>query len=165
MQSLRYILLFLLLALVACSGYSLGEGDTNVLNPEYRTLAIDEVSNPTTLSWMEPRVRKVLRDELHNRRTISWTDEKSRADALITINVLRYNRPTAVAGEDDTTLRSNASFQFEAVIRSATTGAELWRSGLIAQNWPFFTGDGDTADLEVVRLGMRRLADRMTQSY
>lgn len=165
MSPLRYIVFIMLFAMTACSGYSLGEGNSNVLAPEYRLLAIDEVSNPTTLSWMEPRIRKFLRDELNNRRTISWTDDRRRADALITITVNRYNRPTAVAGENDTTLRSSADFQFEAVIRSATTGKELWRSGTISQNWPFFTGDEEAADKEVVRLGIRRLADRMTQNY
>lgn len=165
MKPLRYLALFLLLALSGCSGYHLGEGGSSVLAPEYRTLSIDEVYNPTTLAWLEPEVRKLLRDELHNRRTITWTDDRSKADALITVNILRYHRPTAVSGESDETLRSSAEFRFEATIRSTRSGEVLWRSGRMSQSWPFFTGDEAEADAEVTRLGIRRLADRMTQNY
>ena len=165
MTPLRYTALFLLLALAGCGGYALGGGNSSVLAPEYRTLAIDKISNPTTLSWIEPRIRKLLRDEFNRRGTITWTDDRTNADALISINIHQYNRPTAVAGENDETLRSMANFQFEAVITSTTTDAELWRSGVIGQDWPFFPGDGAEADAEVTRLGIRRLADRMTQNY
>ena len=165
MTLLRYTAFILLLALAACSGYSFGEGGSSVLEPEYRTLSIDEVDNPTTLSWLEPEVRKLLRDELNNRGTITWTDDKSKADALLTFHIRRYNRPTAVAGESEETLRSNAVFEFEAEIRSTRSGAVLWRSGRMSQSWPFFTGDEAEADAEVTRLGIRRLADRMTQNY
>ena len=93
MTPLRYTALFLLLALAGCSGYTLGEGGSSVLAPEYRTITIDEVHNPTTLSWLEPEMRKLLRDELNNRGTINWTDERAKADAVISINITRYNRP------------------------------------------------------------------------
>lgn len=165
MTPLRHMLFFLLLTLAACSSYSFGDGDSSVLAPEYRTIAIDEVHNPTTLSWLEPEVRKLLRDELNRRGTITWTDDKSKADALISINITKYNRPTAVAGESDETLRSSAIFEFEAEIHSTRSGAVLWRSGRMRQSWPFFTGDEAKADAEVTQLGIRRLADRMTQNY
>ena len=165
MTPLRYFALFLLFALAGCSGYTMGEGGSSVLAPEYRTIAIDEVHNPTTLSWLEPEVRKLLRDELNNRGTITWTDDRARADALISITILRYNRATSVAGESDETLRSTADFQFEAEIHSTRTGEVLWRSGRMGQSWPFFTGDEAEADAQVTRLGIRRLADRMTQNY
>ena len=166
MTPLRYISLFLLLALVTgCSGYHFGEGGTSVLAPEYRTIAIKEVHNPTTLSWLEPEVRKLLRDELNRRGTITWTEDRSKADALISINIIRYNRPTAVAGESDETLQAEAVFEFEADISSIRSGKVVWRSGRMAQSWPFFTGDEAEADAEVTRLGIRRLADRMTQNY
>lgn len=165
MTPLRYTALFLLLALAGCSGYTMGEGGSSVLAPEYRTISIDEVSNPTTLSWLEPEVRKLLRDELNNRGTITWTDDKTKADALLSINITRYHRATAVAGESEETLRSVAQFEFEAEIRSTRSGNVLWRSGRMTQSWPFFTGDGTKADAEVTRLGIRRLADRMTQNY
>jgi hypothetical protein len=165
MTPLRYTALFLLLVLAGCSGYSLGEGGASVLAPEYRTISIDEVNNPTTLSWLEPEVRKLLRDELNNRGTITWTDDKAKADALISVNITRYYRATAVAGESEETLRSVALFEFEAEIRSTRSGGVLWRSGRMSQDWPFFTGDGAKADAEVTKLGIRRLADRMTQNY
>ncbi|MBG0789407.1 MAG: hypothetical protein H0S80_02800 [Desulfovibrionaceae bacterium] len=165
MTPLRHTALFLLLVLAGCSGYHFGEGDSSVLDPEYRTIAIEDVNNPTTLSWLEPEVRKLLRDELNRRGTITWTDDRARADALITIDITRYNRPTAVAGRREETLRSEAIFEFEAHIRSSRSGEVLWRSGRMSQTWPFFTGDEAEADAEVTRLGIRRLADRMTQNY
>jgi len=165
MNPLRYILISLLLALAGCSGYSFGEGNATVLDTEHRTLAIEEVVNPTTLSWIEPRVRKLLRDELNRRGTIAWTDERGRADALISITITQYNRPTAVSGKKDETLRSEAVFEFEAEIRSSGTGAVIWRSGRMRESWPFFAGDEDAADRAVTRLGIRRLADRMAQNY
>lgn len=165
MKPLRYIALFLPLLLAACSGYSFGEASTSVLPPEYRTIAISEVTNPTTLSWIEPRMRKLLRDELNRRNTITWADEQSKADATIKIDIKKYNRPTAVTGSKDETLRSVASITLEATIRSTTDDSVLWQSGSISQNWPFFTGDESEADAEVTRLAIRRLADRMTQNY
>ena len=165
MTPLRYITIFMLLMLAGCSGYSFGEGSDSVLPPEYRTIAVGEVSNPTTLSWLEPRVRKLLRDELNNRGTVTWVDDRAHADAVLSIKITRYNRPTAVAGESDETLRSSAIFRFEATIRSTTDESVLWQSGSIHQDWPFFQGGEEEADLEITRLGIRQLADRMTQNY
>lgn len=165
MTLVRYIALFMLLAVAGCSGYSLGEGNSSVLAPEYRTIAIGEVTNPTTLSWLEPRIRRLLRDELNNRGTITWVNQQSQADAIITIIIKSYNRPTAVEGASDQTLRSDANFQFSARITSAMDDSILWNSGMITESWPFFSGGEEEADMEVTRLGIRRLADRMTQNY
>jgi len=143
----------------------MGEGDTSVLEPQYRTIAISGVTNPTTISWLEPRLRKLLRDELNNRGTITWVDDQSKADATIAITIKRYNRPTAVTGTKEETLRSVAIFTFEADISSTTDDSLIWQSGTISQNWPFFSGDENEADMEVTRLGIRRLADLMTQNY
>lgn len=164
MKSLRYIVLLLPLLLTAC-GYSFGEGGKSVLKPEYRVLAIDGVENPTMLSWLEPRIRKLLKDELTNRGTITWTDDRRKADALINIKIDRYYRPTAVSGSSDETLRSNAIFNFTATITSTTDDAVIWSSGAINQSWPFFSGQESEADAEVTRLGIRRLADKMSQNY
>jgi len=165
MSLLRYTAFFLLLALLAGCGYSFGGGDSSVLKPQYRTVAVDEVLNPTTLPWLEQRLRKLLRDELHNRGTITWVDDKARADALITIDIKRYYRPTAVEGAGERTLLSEAIFQFSATIRSATDNSILWSSGEISENWPYDYGSGQEADLEVTRRGIQSLADRMTQDY
>lgn len=165
MTPLRYTVILLTLALAGCSGYSLGQGDTSVLPPEYQTLAMGEVSNPTTLSWLEPRVRKLLRDELNNRGNVTWVDDHSKADAVISIRIQQYYRPTAVAGASDETLRSVAIFRFDATIRSTTDDSILWESTLISQDWPFFYGGEEEADMEVTRLGIRRLADKMAQNY
>ncbi|EGB14893.1 hypothetical protein DND132_1687 [Pseudodesulfovibrio mercurii] len=164
MSLLRYMALFLLLALAGC-GYSFGEGGTSVLAPQYRTVAVDEIHNPTTLAWLEPRLRKLLRDELHNRGTITWVDDKDKADALITIDVERYYRPTAVEDADERTLLTEAVFRFNATIRSATDDSELWNSGSITEHWPYDYGSGQEADMEVTRRGIQVLADRMTQDY
>jgi len=165
MARLRILLFFLLpLALAGC-GYSFGGGNQSVLAPQYKKLAVDEVTNPTSMSWLEPRVRRLLRDELNNRGQITWVDNKAKADAVITITILRYYRPTSVAGESDETLQSTAIFRFKATIRSTMDNSILWESGKINQNWPFFTGQEDEADKQVTLLGIRRLADRMSQNY
>ncbi|XXJ21084.1 LPS assembly lipoprotein LptE [Desulfovibrio caledoniensis] len=165
MSLLRYTALLMLLALLAGCGYSFGEGGTSVLDPRYRTVAVDEVQNPTTLPWLEQRLRKLLRDELHNRGTITWVDDKDQADALITINIERYYRPTAVEGVNERTLLSEAIFRFQATIRSATDNSVIWSSGQISENWPYDYGSGQEADMEVTRRGIQVLADRMTQDY
>jgi len=164
MKSLRYIALLLPLLLVGC-GYSFGEQGQTVLKPEYRILAISGVENPTTITWLEPRIRKLLKDELTNRGNITWTDNRHKADAWINIKVNKYYRPTAVAGSSDQTLRSSANFDFEATIKSATDDSVLWNSGQISQDWPFYPGQETEADEEVTRLGIRRLADLMSQNY
>ena len=164
MKSLRYIIFLLPLMLAAC-GYGFGESGQSVLEPQYRTLAISEVENPTTLSWLEPRLRKLLKDEFTNRGTVKWTDDQGAADALIKITITKYYRPTAVEGASEETLRSSANFVFEATITSTTDDIVIWRSGSIGQSWPFFSGQETEADAEVTRLGVRRLADKMSQNY
>jgi hypothetical protein len=161
---LAYGLPLLLLLLLAGCGYSFG-GSGSVLPEEYRTLAISGVENPTTLTWLEPRLRKLLRDELTRRGSIKWVDDRKDAEALISIRIIRYNRPTSVAGQGDVTLQSTASIQFEATIKSNIDGSVLWSSGEITQDWPFFSGQEAEADQEVTRLAIRRLADRMAQDY
>lgn len=114
---------------------------------------------------LEPRIRRILRDELTRRGIVKWVDSKSQADALITINIEKFYRPTTVSGEKDQTLQSSANFVFSAEIKSATDGSIIWNSGSISQSWPFFSGQEAEADKEVTLLGIRRLADRMSQNY
>lgn len=160
---LRIALLLIPLLLCAC-GYSVGQHHT-ALAPEYRTLAIGRVTNPTVISWLEPRLRKLVKDELVRRGEVTWVDDEAKADALINIDITRYYRPTAVSGSDEQTLRSSAIFDFSATIKSTTDGSTVWSSGPISQEWPFFTGQETEADEEVTRQGIRRMADRLTQSY
>jgi hypothetical protein len=150
--------------LTAC-GYSFGESSHSVIDEQYRLIAIGEVTNPTTLTWLEPRLRKLLKDELTNRGTIRWTDNKQKADAILNFRIIKYYRPSAVEGIGDTTLRSSANFEFEATIRSATDSHVIWQSGSLSQDWPFYSGQEDEADKEVTRVGIRRLADKMSQNY
>ncbi len=77
----------------------------------------------------------------------------------------KFYRPTTVSGEKDQTLQSSANFVFSAEIKSATDGSIIWNSGSISQSWPFFSGQEAEADKEVTLLGIRRLADRMSQNY
>ena len=163
---LRHCLIIssLFILLTGC-GYSFNDGSASVLDERHRVLAIEGVDNPTTITWLEPRLRKLLRDELTRRGTVAWTDEQKDADALIRIDIQRYYRPTVVEGEGEQTLRSSAIFKFEAVVTSTLDGSEVWRSGTITQDWPFFSGQEDEADEEVTRLGIRRLADRMALNF
>lgn len=165
MNGLKYITLLLPLLLMACSGYSFGEAHNSVLPPEYRTLAVEEVTNVTTLSWMEPRIRSLLRDELNNRNVITWVDSPAKADSTITVNVTKYSRPTAVSGVKDETLRSTIDIEIKATIRSTFDGKIIWESGTLTQTWPFFTGQETEAAEEATKLIIRQLADKMTQNY
>jgi ribosomal protein L31 len=163
-KRLPFIALLGLLILSAC-GYSMGESEHSVLKPEFRTIAISGVDNATTQTWLEPRIRKLLKDELNRRGTIRWVDDRKAADALIHINISRYNRPTALEGDKDQTLRSNASIRLQATIRSTTGDEVLWESGIISQSWPFYTGQESQADKEVTSLAIRQLADKMSENY
>lgn len=165
MRKLLPLAALLGLFLLSACGYSMGGADHSVLAPQYRTLAVSGVNNPTTLTWLEPRIRKLLRDELNRRGTVTWTDNAATADALIRITIERYNRPTAVEGAKEETLRSNANFTFHATITSTVDDKVLWQSGTIAQSWPFFSGQESMADEQVTLLGIRQLADRMSESY
>ncbi|WP_243544156.1 LPS assembly lipoprotein LptE [Pseudodesulfovibrio tunisiensis] len=165
MYALRPLILLFPLLLAACGGYSFGGGDYSVLPEEYRKMAIAEVSNPTMYSWMEPRLRSLFRDELTRRDLVTWVDDRARADALMTINVIRFYRPDEVTGAEDETLRSSANIEMQVVIRSARDGSVLWNSGNVAQSWPFFEGEQDQADQTVTELAVRKIADRMSQNY
>ncbi|MBC15871.1 MAG: hypothetical protein CL942_02340 [Desulfovibrio sp.] len=165
MNVAKYMPLLLCFLLVGC-GYSVGpSSDHFVLAEKYRTMGIAEVDNPTMFTWLEPRLRKLLRDEMTNRGVITWVDDREDADALISIDIESYTRRTAVEGENDETLRSSAKLEFSAVVRSAVDDSVLWSSGRISQSWPFFSGQESEADEEVTRLGIRDLANRMSQNY
>ncbi|CCH50043.1 LPS assembly lipoprotein LptE [Pseudodesulfovibrio piezophilus] len=164
MKFLRYIIFLLPLMLMAC-GYGFGNAGHSVLARNFRTITITKVENPTMQTWLEPRIRKLLRDELGARSNITWTDDREEADAFLEFKIVKYYRPTAVEGEDDDTLRSTARFEFQAVIKSAVDSHVVWASGTINQSWPFYSGQESEADKEVTRLGIRRLADRLSQNY
>ncbi len=158
-----------LLSLGGCgykfTGQSISDEESvSVLAPQYRDLAIARIENPTVEPWLEPRLRSLLRDELTRRRLANWVD-RSKATALITVYVKQYTRSTALAGQQDQSLKLSTGMTFSVRIRRAGDNLVLWDSGEQSQNESYYPGDADGADMRVTDLAIRRLADLMTQGY
>ena len=162
-QCLSVSMLVCLLFAAGC-GYSVGSSGNQVLEAGFRKVAVDEVTNNTTLAWIEPRLRSLLRDEVTRRGDLQWVD-RNKADALITLAVNRFQRPTAVTGASDETLRYEAELEVEAVLRSRVDGTELWRSGKVSEKWPFFAGQESEAEDQVTALVIRTIVRRMSENY
>lgn len=163
MKNLRYILLMLPLLLAAC-GYGFGD-KSSVLEERYHKVAIGRITNPTTLSWIEPRMRALLRDEFTRRGLVSWEDNRKNAEAVMNVTITTFTRPTTVESGTGETLQSSTYIVLHSEIKSTTDGSTLWASGDISQDYPFFSGQEAEADMEVTRLVVRRLADKMSQNY
>lgn len=145
------------MGLAGC-GYGFNYGDT-VLPKDSNTLAIAEVVNPTTYSWLEHRLRSVVRDEVIRKGVAKWTSVED-AEYLLYLNIEKYTRQTAVSGAKDQTLQSTASIFVEGVIRSADEREIIWRSGLIGKGWRFEKGH-DKADNIVTDLVARELVNKL----
>lgn len=158
------LLLALALGPVSC-GYNLANrGGPVKLPPKARSLAIAQVTNPTTFTWLEPRLRSLFRDEITRRGWARWVDRKD-ASALLYVTVRRYTRNTAVYGTREQTLRYDATLVLSARIVSAVDGSVLWDSGELTQVEPFFVGGETEADNAVTDLAVRQLVDRMAEGY
>ncbi len=177
MRGLKRLLgLTLLLAsawsLCAC-GYSFtGQGTVlgpdpgaiSRLDPAFRTMAIARVENPTIEPWLEPRLRSLIRDEFTRRRFVTWAD-KDKATSLLTVIIKKFTRSTAVAGQQDQSLKLSTGLTLVFRVHRASDGAILWDSGEQNQSESFFPGDSEGADLRITDLAVRRMADRLTENY
>ena len=161
------LLLALTLALSGC-GYSFtgqaDDGAVSRLDPAFRKMALLRVENPTIEPWLEPRLRSLIRDEFTRRRLVAWTD-KDKATSLLTVVIKKFTRQTAVAGQQDQSLKLSTELTMIFRVHRAGDGALLWDSGEQNQNESFFPGDSEGADQRVTDLAVRRMADLMTQNY
>lgn len=169
---MRYVglalILALSLALCGCgytfTGQAADAETASRLDPAFRSMALVRVDNPTIEAWLEPRLRSLIRDEFTRRRLATWTDT-DKATSLLTVIIKRYTRTTAVAGQQDQSLKLNAGITLIFRVHRAGDGAVLWDSGEVSQSESFFPGGSEVADLRITDLAVRRLTDLMTQNY
>jgi len=167
---LRAILGVVLLALVSGCGYSFTGGsvesttEANRLDPAFREMAIIRVENPTVEAWLEPRLRGLLREEFTRRRVATWV-ERSKATALVTVNIKQYTRSTRVAGQQDQSVKLSTGMVLSIRVTRASDNLLLWDSGEQTQSESYYPGDSEAADLRLTDLAVRRLADLLTQGY
>jgi outer membrane lipopolysaccharide assembly protein LptE/RlpB len=149
---------------VSCAGYRFAGEDYSVLEPKFRDLALVDVSNPSTYTWLGPRLRSLVRDELTRRNVVRWTD-KAKAQSHLYVEVKRYHRKAAVTGTYDQTLKLDATLVMQARIFSAADGSVLWDSREISITRSYFPGEEQAVDDLVADLAVRSLADRMSERY
>lgn len=165
------VLFVLVLPLLGGCGYHFagqaqadGTEAASRLEPEFRKMNLVRVDNPTTESWIEPRMRSLIRDEFNRRRLVDWT-ERSKATSLLTVTVKRFVRSTAIAGQEDQSVKLSTSITVIFRVTRATDGRVLWESGDQSQTESYYSGDADGADMRVTDLIVRRLTDLMTENY
>jgi hypothetical protein len=163
------LLLSAAMALSGC-GYSFTgqaadqEGVVSRLAPELRKMALVRVENPTIEAWLEPRLRSLIRDEFTRRRLVTWTD-KAKATALLTVIIKKFARQTALAGQQEQSVKLSTTLTLIYRLQNAATGAVIWDSGEQEQTESYYPGDAAGADQRVTDLAVRRMADLMTQNY
>jgi len=158
------------LALCGC-GYSFtgtapadGTEQASRLAPELRNMALVRVDNPTTEAWIEPRLRSLIRDEFNRRRLVTWTD-KAKATSLLTVDIKKFTRSTAISGQADQSVKLSTGIVAVFRITRATDGSVIWDSGELTHSESFYPGDSEGADMRVTDMLVRRVADLMTESY
>lgn len=134
------------------------------LDPAFRSMALVRVENPTIEPWLESRLRSLIRDEFTRRRFVTWTD-KDKATSLLTVVIKKYTRSTAVAGQQDQSLKLATGLTLIFRVHRASDGAVLWDSGEQGQSESYFPGESESADLRITDLAVRRMADLLTQNY
>ncbi|MFW6324241.1 MAG: LPS assembly lipoprotein LptE [Desulfovibrionales bacterium] len=160
---LRYSLL-LFLALAGC-GYHLA-GETPIVLPgEVQSLAIRNVTNPTTETWIVPRLRSELRNEITRRSDVVWKEVRL-SEAILDVDILRYTTSSSLKGEDEQTLKSDAIISIEGRLLRNEDKSLIWSSGPITASESFAAGGGEReAGEDALEKAVRRLADRLDQNF
>ncbi|MBI9109689.1 LPS assembly lipoprotein LptE [Maridesulfovibrio ferrireducens] len=160
----RLLLLLCLVFFVSGCGYHNSASEPNRLPEAFREVAIAEVTNPTLERWLEPKIRSGLRDEITRRGQLTWV-EKSKAEALFNIRIVKFSNGSRVLGDKDKTLKYNATLRVQMKVVDAADGHLIWNSGNVEVTESYYTGQEEATDELIVRLLIRRLVDRMNQAY
>lgn len=164
---LAFLALLACAALLAGCGYSATNQGGSALPEQTRTLFLEGVDNPTTITWLGPRLRATLRDELTRRGWTRWTD-RGQAQGLMHVTIHEFTRNTSVSGEERDTLKFATTITLSATITDRDSGEPVWSSGQVAWSDSYYASDASTADAaaqQAMDLAVRRLADLLGQGY
>lgn len=156
------VLLFSLL-LGGC-GYHLASSSPSVVGDGSKTLKVKGVDSPTLHAWLPNAIRSKLRDEIGARYLAKWVDSGS-ADYEIQINVTDYSTREWIRTEQDTTQVYSTSLSIQAIIYEGSTNREVWRSGGISYSEYSENADEKQASGDIITQVMRKLADKMRNSF
>lgn len=168
MRQVLRVAAVLALALIVsgCAGYrAASDADAPFRIPEeFRDMHIRTVKNPTMDPDLEARLRTALRDELTRRGRAMWVP-RERATALVDVTVHQFTTHTSLTGTDDETIRSSASISLTVSIVRRSDGSRLWVADHVGHSESFYGDDQEQAEASVLDLAVRKVVDRMTQSY
>jgi hypothetical protein len=145
-------------------GYTLASDSPSVLGVGTKTLKIKGVDYPTLQPWLPNSIRSILRDEVGARYLAQWVDSGP-ADFEIQINVTSFTNRTWISSEVDTTQLFAATMTLEALLYSGTDNKEIWRSGAISYSEYEAQIDEKTASASIIRQIIRRLCDKMRNTF
>lgn len=151
------------MVLSAC-GYQLASNTPGILGDGTRTLKVKGVDSPTLHPWLSHSIRSKLRDEIGARYLARWVDSGS-ADYEIQINVINFSTREWIRTELDTSQLYTTSMTLEAIIYDGSTNKEIWRSGGISYSEYEERSDEKTASDDIITQIIRKLADKMRNTF
>ena len=162
-----YFLVILLFICLACCGYKPSGRSTINMPENVQNLYLEKVTNPSTLSWLEPRLRTALRDELNQRGQINWVRQQD-AQGLMQIEITRFSTSSKVTGTKQQTLRSEVILEMSAQIFRGKDHTLLWSANDILVQETFEThnqADEFSAGQRAIDLAVQRLANQLNQGF
>jgi outer membrane lipopolysaccharide assembly protein LptE/RlpB len=152
--------LFVLLGLSSGCGYTF-RGGGSVLPPDVHKIYIPIVENNSTEIGLSDVVTEALREEFDSYGVVTVVENRSDADAILSVKILSLKRSTkTVRARNNTALALETTLDLAAELRRST-GPVLWRSSdfriskgfgtdpssVVTSSTDFATGSLSSADL------------------
>lgn len=167
MRARTGLLLVLCLWLGAC-GYQWQGLDNptvdSVLGDGSKTLKIDKVEQSSMFPWVPYYLRSLIRDEVNLRKLAQWVDAGG-ADYTMTVRMPSFQIRSYASNAEDVTLLNAATVQLELIVYNGTSGAVVWRSGVISYAENYENTRESVAIREVLTQAVYRALDRMQQNF
>lgn len=145
-------------------GYHLASSSPSILGDGSKTLKVKGVDSPTLHAWLPNAIRSRLRDEIGARYLAKWVDSGT-ADYNIQINVADFSTREWIRTEQDTSQMYTTSLTIEAIIYDGSNNKEVWRSGHIGYSEYSEMADEKQASSDIITQVVRRLADKMRNTF
>lgn len=136
----------------------------SVLGDGSKTLKIDKVEQASMFPWVPYYLRSLIRDEVNLRKLATWVDSGA-ADYTMTVRMPMFQIRSYASDAEDVTLLNAATVELELVLYDGTSGAVVWRSGLISYAENYENTRESVAIREVLAQAVYRVLDRMQQDF
>ena len=164
----RFVPLLCIFCLLAGCGYSwrgeeASRATVSVLGDGSKTLKIRNIEQSTMYTWLPYMVRSLLRDDITARGLAQWRDS-GEADFGLSLRVNSFQIRSYGQNKYKNILFTGTA-SMELILYDGQTNTEVWNSGALTYSDTFENANEEQAIQEILRMGVRRLVDRLQQRF